>query len=102
MKFMKQNLAYLLSIIIFIFVNCSNVSPDAVELQVDCTWEGLFPCAVGSNPELRVSGIPEGTKVFVVTLYDHGMLYGKQTLDNDGSGIIRKGALDQIEGPCPV
>jgi len=62
MKFMKQNLAYLLSIIIFIFVNCSNVGPDAVELQVDFTWEGLFPCAVGGNPELRVSGIPEGTK----------------------------------------
>lgn len=38
----------------------------------------------------------------MVTLYDHGMLHGKQTLDNDGSGIIRKGALDEIEGPCPV
>jgi hypothetical protein len=84
------------------FANCSNVSPDVVELKVDFSWEGLVPCTVGGNPEIRVSGIPDVTKTIVVSLYDNNMSHGKQTFTYDGSGIIKKGALDQIEGPCPV
>jgi len=98
---MKHNITYVLIIALIVLINCSNVSPDAIEMKVDFTWDGLVPCALGGNPEIRISGIPEGTKTFVVSLYDHGMSHGKQTLGNDGSGIIRKGALDEIEGPCP-
>ena len=81
---------------------CSNVSSDAVELGVDFSWDGLVPCALGGNPEIRVSGIPDATKTLVVRLYDHGLSHGKQTFIYDGSGIIKKGALDEIEGPCPA
>ena len=98
---MKQVISSVLIALFFSFFGCSNVSPDAVELKVDFTWEGLVPCAVGGNPEIRVSGIPDGTKVLVVSLYDHGMSHGKQTFLYDGSGVIKKGALDEIEGPCP-
>jgi len=38
----------------------------------------------------------------VVTLYCRGISQGKQAIDSDGSGIIKKGALDKIEGSCPV
>ena len=85
----------------FAFAGCSDVSPDAVELTVDFSWEGLVPCAMGGNPELRVSGLPDETKALVVSLYDHGLLHGKQTFSYGGSGIIKQGALDEIEGPCP-
>jgi len=85
----------------FVFLSCSNVSPDAVELTVDFSWEGLVPCAMGGNPEIRVGGVPDETKVLVVSLYDHGLSHGKQTFTYNGSGIIKKGALDEIEGPCP-
>lgn len=99
---MKQILAYVLIIALLVLVNCSKVSSDAVELRVDFTWEGLVPCGVGGNPEIRVSGIPDDTKLLVVKLYDHGLSHGKQSLSNDGSGIIKKGALDKIESPCPM
>ncbi len=88
--------------LLFAFAACSNVSSDAVELAVDFSWDGLVPCALGGNPEIRVSGIPDATKTLVVRLYDHGLSHGKQTFIYDGSGIIKKGALDEIEGPCPA
>ena len=99
---MKQILAYVLIIALPFLVNCSKASPDAVELKVDFTWEGFSPCGVGNHPEIRVSGIPDETKVLVVNLHDHGLSHGKQSLSYDGSGIIKKGALDRIESPCPI
>ena len=84
--------------LIFAFLGCSNVSPDAVELTVDFTWEGMVPCAVGGNPEIRVGGIPDDTKVLVVSLYDHGMSHGKQKFIYDGTAIIKKGALEVAKG----
>ena len=93
--------AFLIAIIYFFFA-CSNVSPDAVELSVDFTWEGMVPCAQGGNPEIRVNGVPDDTKNLVVTLYDHSGLYNtKQTLPYSGLGIIKMGTLDEISAPCP-
>ena len=98
----KDVIQVFLIAIIFIFFACSNVSLDAVELAVDFTWEGMVPCAQGGNPEIRVSGVPDGTKVLVVTHYDHsGLYHTKQTLVYDGSSIIKKGSLDEITAPCP-
>ena len=99
---MKRSILSVLIVLFFLFASCSNISPDAVELGVDFSWEGLVPCAVGGNPEIRVSGILVDTKTLVVSLSDNGLLHGKQTFTYDGSGIIKKGALDEIEGPCPV
>jgi hypothetical protein len=99
---MKQIFAYVLIIALLVLVSCSKVSSDAVELRVDFTWEGFDPCGVGSNPEIRVSGIPDETKILVVKLYDHGLSHGKQSLSYDGSGIIKKNTLDKIESPCPI
>jgi hypothetical protein len=91
-----------LIIALLVLVSCSKVSSDAVELRVDFTWEGFVPCGVGSHPEIRVSGIPDETKVLVVKLYDHGFSHGKQSLAYDGSGIIKQGTLNKIESPCPI
>ena len=91
-----------MTISLLFLANCWRVSPDAVELAVDFTREGFAPCGVGSHPEIRVSGIPDETKILVVKLTDHGLSHGKQSLSYDGSGIIEKGALDRIESPCPI
>ena len=99
---MKQILATVLIIALLVSVSCSQVSSDAVELRVDFTWEGFSPCGLGSHPEIRVSGIPDETRVLVVKLTDHGLSHGKQSLAYDGSGIIKDGTLDEIESPCPV
>ena len=99
---MNKILACVLMIALLALISCSKVSSDAVELKVDFTWEGFSPCGVGSHPEIRVSGIPDETKVLVVKLTDHGLSHGKQSLPYDGSGIIRKGMLDKIESPCPI
>ena len=99
---MKYVILSLWIAVIFAGAGCSNVNPDAVELTVDFSWDGLVPCALGGNPEIRVGAVPDETKVLVVRLYDHGLSHGNQTLPYDGSGIIKKGALDEIEGPCPA
>jgi hypothetical protein len=99
---MIKNIAYILTIALAVLTGCSKVSPDAVELNVDFTWEGFSPCGAGSHPEIRISGIPDETKFLVVKLTDHGLSHGKQMLSYDGSGIIKKGALDKIESPCPM
>ena len=75
---------------------------DAVELKVDFTWEVFSPCGEGSHPEIRISGIPEETTDLVVKLTDHGFSHGKQSLAYDGSGIIKRGTLNEIESPCPI
>ena len=59
---------------------CSRVSPDAVDLKVDFTWEDLVVCGPGTHPEIRVTGIPAETKTLVVKLTDHGLSHGKQSI----------------------
>ena len=98
---MKRSILSVLIVLFFAFASCSNISPDAVELEVDFSWEGMVPCAMGGNPEIKLSGIPDSTKTIVVRLYDSNMAHGKQTLTYAGSSIIKEGAMDEIEGPCP-
>ena len=98
---MEYIIVFVLVLLSF-FIGCSNISSDAVEHQIDFTWEGMVPCALGGNPEIRVNGVPDATKDLVITFYDHdGMGHTKQTLRYDGSGIIKKGILAEIESPCP-
>lgn len=57
------------------------------------------------NPEIRLTGVPEGTKRFLVSLVDlnlKGFDHGSGYVDNDGSGIIARGALKgSYNGPDP-
>lgn len=84
------------------FVSCSNVSPDAVELKVDFTWEGMKPCGWG-NPEIRVSGVPENTKFLKVHMYDHVYFHDHGTVvaPYTGDGIIARDRFEEIQCPCP-
>ncbi|MBW2250643.1 MAG: hypothetical protein JRF60_08430 [Deltaproteobacteria bacterium] len=99
---MKYVLHLLIFGLIFSVTSCKNVSPDAVELSVDFTWEGLVPCGWG-NPEISVKGVPENTKFLKVHMYDHVYFYdhGEVNVAYNGSNIIAKGSLKEIYGPCP-
>ncbi len=97
---------WLLAFSILIVSGCATtpVAPDAVELAVDFSWEGIGKCS-NHSPEIRVADIPPGTKSFKVKLKDFNAPnwnHGGGTVTNDGSGIIPAGALKgAYNGPCP-
>ena len=58
---MKHVITSVLIALLFSSFRCSNVSPDAVDLEVDFSWEGMEPCGWGI-PEVGIRGEPENTK----------------------------------------
>lgn len=103
-NYLKENFKpiLLLSVIWFSGFGCSDVSPDAVDLAVDFTWEGMAPCGWG-NPEIHIKGLPANTRSLKVSMYDSVYLHdhGEVTFSHDGSGIIPMGASEELQGPCP-
>jgi len=73
-------------------------------MSVDFEWQ---PIDKGSqeNPEIRITAVPENTKRFFVGLVDlnnKGFDHGGGFVDNDGSGIIARGAArGNYNGPDP-
>ena len=100
---MKPILMVLLAVMV---CGCSSetVSPDAVMLDVVFEWTEKDRGST-HNPEIRVSGIPEGTTRFYIELIDlnnPGFSHGGGFIDYDGSGIIRRGSIEgQYGGPNP-
>lgn len=99
---MKNAFLLLSTVICILGFSCSNVSPDAAELVVDFSWEGMTPCGWG-NPEITLGGVPENTKALVVSMYDSVYFHnhGEVTIAYDGIGIIKMGVLEELQGPCP-
>ena len=99
---MKTTICLLLIALCFINPGCSDVSPDAVDLDVEFSWQDMKPCSWG-NPEIRIGGLPENTKFLTVSMYDSVYLHdhGEFTIAYDGSGIIPMGASEKLQGPCP-
>jgi len=97
----KKALSSLL-ILLFVLINCSNVSPDAVELVVNFTWNGYKHCGMGL-PQMNIRGIPENTRYLNISMYDHehGFDHGEVKVVYDGSSTITMGSYTEITGPCP-
>ena len=102
---MKKTIFLILAIVpLLIGVSCTNESQDAAVMGVEFEWQ---PTDFGSseNPEIRLTGVPEGTQRFFVGLvdlnvstYDHGGGFA----DNDGSGSIARGSINgNYSGPAP-
>lgn len=102
---MKHLFLILFFMPIFSLSGCENekVSPDAVQLSVDFTWQGMKSCGWG-NPEIHVNGIPENTKNLTISMYDHAYSHdhGTVKMPYAGETIIRKDRFKKIQGPCPV
>ena len=99
---MKTSVFFLLLVYSALNFGCSNVSSDAVDLEVDFTWEGMQRCGMGI-PEISIKGVPEKAKFLEVRMYDHAYLWdhGTVKIAYDGSNIIAKNHLESIESPCP-
>lgn len=73
-------------------------------MTVDFEWQRMDKGSQ-DNPEIRLIGMPEGTQRFLVSLVDlnlKGFDHGSGYADNDGSGIIARGAVKgSYNGPDP-
>jgi len=80
------------------------IPKNAAKMVVDYSWEGIEACTHDS-PEIRVSGIPDGTQRLMVKLKnisDPAWNQGGGDIEHDGSGLIPAKALDiGYNGPCP-
>ena len=85
-------------------VACSDASKNAAVMGVDFEWQQIDKGS-SDNPEIRLTGVPAGTKKFLVSLVDlnlNGFEHGSGFVDNDGSGIIARGsAKGSYGGPDP-
>lgn len=88
--------------LIFTVSACEKVSPDAADLSVHFSWEGVNYCGHG-NPEVSIGEIPDKTKFLKFRMYDHAYAYdhGTVTLPYTGKGIIARNTLNTIQNPCP-
>lgn len=84
--------------------SCTNEAQNAAVMVVDFEW---LPMDKGAqeNPEIRLTGVPQGTTRFLVSLVDlnlNGFDHGSGFADNDGSGTIARGATKgSYNGPDP-
>ena len=102
---MKNLLKFCTILLILSFLSCDKkeiISPDAVDLSVDFTWEGMESCDWG-NPEINISGLPDQTKFIQIYMYDNAYQWdhGNVTFPFTGSTVIERGKFRKIQGPCP-
>lgn len=99
--------AFLLTAVAFsvlLMGSCTNEVQNAAVMGVDFKW---LPMDKGAqeNPEIRLTGIPQGTTRFLVSLVDlnlNGFDHGSGFAYNDGSGTIARGAAKgSYNGPDP-
>ena len=100
-------LASLVIIMLFLITAlsaCGGDPADALPLEVDFKWQKMDR-ASGTNPEVRVSGVPEGTVSFFVGLTDLDLKsfnHGGGYVANDGTGVIKRGTIEgYFYGPDP-
>ena len=100
---MKYAFCLLVIGLLFFISGCEKVSDSAVELSVDFTWEGLERCLWG-NPEIHVSGVPEKTKMLIISMYDHNYSHdhGKVSIPYTGELMFEMNKFRDLQGPCPA
>lgn len=77
------------------------VQAQALDVQWD--WKRAHKCST-SSPQIKVAGIPDGTRLLRVKLVDNDVPtynHGGGEVPHDGSGVIAEGALKSYNGPCP-
>ncbi len=102
---MKNTLLLLLSTLTFLSLcACTNDYKNATQMAVAFEWQQIDKGSQ-ENPEIRLTGVPESTKRFLVSLVDlnlKGFDHGSGYVDNDGSGIITRGTVKgSYNGPDP-
>lgn len=102
MKTLLLLISAVLSIIVF--CSCTNEHENAAVMGVEFAWQ-LIDKGSSDNPEIRLTGVPPGTKRFLVSLVDlnlKGFDHGSGFVHNDGTGIIGRGTVKgSYNGPDP-
>ena len=99
-KFPLSGVLFLLSMCL-VFI--SSHEAIAGDLTVEWEWKSGHKCYYKS-PQINLTGVPDSTVKFSVKMVDLDMTsfnHGGGKVDNDGSGVIREGALSYYKGPCP-
>ena len=98
-----------LSLILFVFAVLSGcattekIPPGTPSISVEYRWDKSQTCFQAS-PEINLSKVPVGTKTLKFHLRDlnHSSYnHGGGMLAYTGSSLIQKGAIKDMEGPCP-
>ncbi len=102
---MKNGLFISLAVgMILLLSACSDEAENAAAMGVDFEWQQIDKGST-ENPEIRLTGVPSGTRRFMVSLIDlnlNAFDHGSGFVDNDGSGIIRRGTVKgTYNGPDP-
>lgn len=101
-----RKLSWIAALLVFLIAGCATIkiSPDAVDIGVEFTWQNTKACSIKS-PEIIVTNVPPETKIFKVALTDIDVPswnHGGGKIDNDGTGVIPAGSLKSgYNGPCP-
>jgi phosphatidylethanolamine-binding protein (PEBP) family uncharacterized protein len=87
-----------------IICSCTGEPKNVARMDIDFEWQRIDK-ASQENPEIRLTGVPEDTRKFLVSLVDldlKGFDHGSGFVDNDGSGIIARGSTKgSYNGPDP-
>jgi phosphatidylethanolamine-binding protein (PEBP) family uncharacterized protein len=101
---MRSTIAFGVSMVFLLVSACAGEPENIAAIGVDFEWRQIDKGAT-DNPELRLTGVPEGTARFLVSLVDlnlKGFDHGSGYADNDGTGIIARGAVKgSYNGPDP-
>ena len=83
---------------------CGGDPANITQMGVDFEWQ-LIDKGSQDNPEIRLTGVPEGTRRFQVSLVDlnlNGFDHGSGFAANNGSGVIaRRAVKGSYNGPDP-
>lgn len=95
---------------LFLLTSCHSGPTVATEptssgtMTIEFEWSKENLCNRGVSPQIVLHGVPPATARFKASLKDLQMMsynHGGGVYENDGSGIIPRGALKNYRGPCP-
>ena len=93
-----------IAVSVLMVCSCTDNYRDAAVIGVEFNWQ-LKDKASQENPEIHLTGVPQGTVRFYVGLVDldlKGFDHGGGFVENDNSGIIARGATKgSYNGPDP-
>jgi phosphatidylethanolamine-binding protein (PEBP) family uncharacterized protein len=95
---------FVLVLVVLVLGACSGDPANITQMGVDFEWQQIDKGSQ-DNPEIRLTGVPAGTRRFLVSLVDlnlSGFDHGSGFAINDGSGVIARGAVKgSYNGPDP-
>ena len=97
---MKYVLGLIMIFLIFSIPSCEKVGDDVAKISVEFAWDLK---KIHISPKLQLKGVPQKTAYFKIKMHDLDANYphGSIKLNNDGSGVIKAGAIDNYQGPSP-